>query len=57
MTIDGKPQSMKADLRAYAYAGKVLLLAARLFQGQTTNFRTPGGGFAPVVVTNTAFGD
>ena len=59
MTIDGKPQSMKADLRAYAYAyaGKVLLLAARLFQGQTTNFRTPGGGFVPVVVTNTAFGD
>jgi hypothetical protein len=28
----------------------VLLLAARLYQGQTTNFRTPGGGFAPVVV-------
>ena len=23
-------------------------LAARLYQGQTTNFRTPGGGFAPV---------
>jgi hypothetical protein len=23
-------------------------IAARLYQGQTTNFRTPGGGFAPV---------
>ena len=23
-------------------------MAARLYQGQTTNFRTPGGGFAPV---------
>jgi len=23
-------------------------VAARLYQGQTTNFRTPGGGFAPV---------
>jgi hypothetical protein len=25
------------------------LIAARLWQGQTTNFRTPGGGFAPVL--------
>lgn len=25
-------------------------LAARMYAGQTTNFRTPGGGFAPVVV-------
>jgi hypothetical protein len=28
----------------------VLLAAARLYRGQTTNFRTPGGGFAPVFV-------
>jgi hypothetical protein len=27
----------------------VQLIAARLWQGQTTNFRTPGGGFAPVL--------
>ena len=27
---------------------QVLLVAARLYQGQTTNFRTAGGGFAPV---------
>ena len=26
------------------------LLAARTWTGQTTNFRTPGGGFSPVVV-------
>ena len=26
------------------------LLAARSYQGQTTNFRTEGGGFSPVVV-------
>jgi hypothetical protein len=25
-------------------------MAARLYQGQTTNFRTHGGGFAPVYV-------
>jgi len=40
---------MKADIRCYVYAGRVQLLAARVYQGQTTNFRTPGGGFAPVV--------
>ena len=39
---------LKADVRNYAYSGKVELVAARLYQGQTTNFRTPGGGFAPV---------
>lgn len=39
---------LKFDLRAYAYDGAVQWLAARLYQGQTTNFRTPGGGFAPV---------
>lgn len=39
---------MKIDLRNYVYEGKVQLVAARLYQGQTTNFRTAGGGFAPV---------
>lgn len=39
---------LKFDLRCYVYAGEIQLLAARLYQGQTTNFRTPGGGFAPV---------
>ena len=39
---------LKADVRNYTYAGVVKLVAARLYQGQTTNFRTPGGGFAPV---------
>lgn len=42
---------MKFDLRAYVYAGQVLWVAARVYQGQTTNFRTPGGGFAPVYST------
>lgn len=40
---------LKVDLRCYAYRGEVLLYAARMYQGQTTNFRTPGGGFAPVL--------
>lgn len=47
--IDGSSVQLKSDLRAYSYAGKVLLYAARLYQGQTTNFRTPGGGFAAVL--------
>lgn len=38
----------KFDLRNYVYRGQVQWLAARSYQGQTTNFRTPGGGFAPV---------
>ncbi len=41
-------QVLKFDLRDYAYDGRVQWVAARLYQGQTTNFRTPGGGFAPV---------
>jgi hypothetical protein len=40
---------MKVDVRNYVYAGAVQLIAARLYQGQTTNFRTEGGGFAPVL--------
>ena len=43
------PVELKIDLRNYAYRGRVQLLTARLYQGQTTNFRTPGGGFAPVL--------
>jgi hypothetical protein len=46
--LDGLPQARKTDVRLYTYDGQILLMAARLYQGQTTNFRTPGGGFAPV---------
>ena len=41
---------LKLDVRAYVYGGAIQLVAARLYEGQTTNFRTPGGGFAPVFV-------
>lgn len=47
-TAPDAQQAMKFDLRAYAYAGETQWVAARVYQGQTTNFRTPGGGFAPV---------
>lgn len=49
--ISGSPESpsqMKFDIRQYSYDAHVQWTAARLYQGQTTNFRTPGGGFAPV---------
>ena len=48
LLIDGEEKSLKLDLRNYAYRDQVQLISARLYQGQTTNFRTPGGGFAAV---------
>ncbi|MBM5571296.1 MULTISPECIES: hypothetical protein [Deefgea] len=42
---------LKLDIRAYVYRGQIQLFAARLYIGQTTNFRTLGGGFAPVYIT------
>jgi hypothetical protein len=48
IAVDGREVPLKLDLRNYVYAGRVQLVAARLYQGQTTNFRTAGGGFAPV---------
>lgn len=46
--LDGTAEARKTDVRLYVYDGELLLTAARLYQGQTTNFRTAGGGFAPV---------
>ena len=46
--LDGTTVARKVDVRLYTYGGRILLTAARLYQGQATNFRTPGGGFAPV---------
>jgi hypothetical protein len=48
--VDGVLTDLKFDIRAYTYNGQVQLLAARMYAGQTTNFRTQGGGFAPVIV-------
>ena len=52
--LEGSDTDLKWDLRAYTWAGELILLSARLYQGQTTNFRTPGGGFAPVLVVDRA---
>lgn len=48
--VDGVATRLKLDIRAYTFRGQVQLLAARTYTGQTTNFRTAGGGFSPVVV-------
>ena len=48
MKIDDTVTTRKIDIRLYTYGGKLLLPAARVYQGQATNFRTLGGGFAPV---------
>ena len=44
----GANAGFKVDVRNYVYDGHTQLMAARLYQGQTTNFRTTGGGFAPI---------
>ena len=38
----------KFDLRAFVYEDQVLLMAARIYQGQVTNFSSPMGGFTLV---------
>ena len=47
--IAGEMTELKVDLRNFVYSGAVQLVSARLWQGQTANLRTPGGGFAPVL--------
>jgi len=46
---------LKFDVRCYSTDGHISLVAARLYQGQTTNFRTPRGGFAPIYTTADRF--
>ena len=48
LRVDGVEQRLKLDLRNFVYRDGVQLVSARLYQGQTTNFRTRGGGFAAV---------
>jgi hypothetical protein len=50
LKVENELIDLKLDLRQYVYRGQSQLTSARLYQGQTTNFRTPGSGFASVVV-------
>jgi len=49
----GEAVDLRVDMRNYGSGGITWLRAARLYRGQTTNFRTPGGGFAPVLTLPT----
>jgi len=53
LKVENEIVDLKLDLRQYVYRGRTQLTSARLYQGQTTNFRTPGSGFASVVVVAT----
>ncbi|MDX8410556.1 MAG: hypothetical protein R8K46_01605 [Mariprofundaceae bacterium] len=49
MSIDGV--KFKTDIRLYTHADRLVAVAARIYQGQVTNFRTPGSGFVPLAIT------
>ena len=51
LIINGEKRKLKLDLRCVRYKGKIQQLSARLYQGQTTNLRTAGGGLATVFAT------
>ena len=48
-TSDGTPLKYKYDLRFYVYKDKIQLCNARVYQGQTTNATTAGGGLTPII--------
>jgi len=48
-SADGVEADLRVDVRNYVMHGETWLRAARLYRGQTTNFRTAAGGFAPVL--------
>lgn len=51
LIIDGEKQPLKLDVRCVTYKGKIQQLSARLYEGQTTNLRTSGGGLATIFAT------
>ncbi|MGZ5050240.1 MAG: hypothetical protein ACXWF8_02925 [Methylobacter sp.] len=55
LQLDDGEIDLKLDLRHFVHKGRTQLICARLYQGQTTNFRTPGSGFAGVVVVPDEF--
>ena len=54
VTVNGEKLALKFDVRVYTYNGAPLLYAARIYQGQTTNLRTAGGGLAAVIPVKTS---
>ena len=54
VTVEGAQTALKFDVRVYSYDGAAMLYAARIYQGQTTNLRTAGGGLSAVIPINAA---
>ncbi len=50
LVSDEDGRDFKVDLRLYVYRDRLLGITSRIYQGQVTNLRTEGGGFAPVRV-------
>lgn len=48
--IAANDQAYKVDIRLFAYQQHIISVAARLYQGQVTNLRTEGGGFANIKI-------
>ena len=51
LKINGEKQLLKMDIRCVTYNASIQQISARLYQGQTTNLRTEGGGLATVFAT------
>ncbi|MBF0624396.1 MAG: hypothetical protein HQL82_06270 [Magnetococcales bacterium] len=49
--LGGAETPMKTDYRLFVYRQRILAAAARVYRGQVTNFREPGSGYAPLMVT------
>ena len=47
---DAQGQKWKLDLRVYVYKNQIQQLIARIYQGQVTNFKMKGSGFARVKI-------
>ena len=50
LEIESAEADLKLDVSAYVYGSAIQLVEECLYEGQTTNFRTPGGGLAPVFI-------
>jgi hypothetical protein len=48
-THENAEHTFKYDLRFYFFEGQIQLAAARIYQGQLTNLKTPLGGLTPLV--------
>ena len=48
--VDSTGQKWKVDFRVYVYEDQIQQLTARVYQGQLTNFRQPGSGYAAVTL-------